>query len=280
MMLVALLAYGVQYYGLNQFDRPFSPRHSILKPSGAIGINLGFAGTLMLGTIFLYPLRKRWAWLRRQGNSKHWLDYHVVLGFVAPVLIAFHASFKFRGLAGVAFWLMVGVALSGMAGRYIYGKIPRRIKADELSLMILGEMLSRTSATVEGGESVSLAELQPLLQVPSSEQVAHWPLVVVLAYFVSSDLARPFVIARLRLRAMNCGEAVRCLGGFLPGKHHRLEWMLGLACQQAELTRRIVFLARVQQAFRLWHVIHRPFSYAFAVLAGVHIVVAMLLGFM
>jgi hypothetical protein len=109
--------------------------------------------------------------------------------------------------------------------------------------------------------------------------VEHWPLVVVLGYFVSSDLARPFVMARLRLRAMSTAEAIRCLGGFLPCKHARLEWMLGLARQQAELSRRIVFLSRAQQMFRLWHVVHRPFSYAFAVLAVIHIVVAMLLGF-
>jgi hypothetical protein len=278
-MLVALVVYGGDYYGMNQFDRPFSPKHTLLKPSGAIGINLGFVGTLVVAAIFFYPLRKRWAWLRRQGNSKHWLDYHVALGFAAPVFIAFHASFKFRGLAGVAFWVMVVVALSGLVGRYIYGKIPQRIKADELSLMILGEMLSRTTTKLRAGESISQADMQPLLQVPSPEQVAHWPLVVVLGYFVTSDLARPFVMARLRLRAIGATEAVRCLGGLLPSKHARLEWMLGLARQQAELSRRIVFLSRAQQAFRLWHVIHRPFSYAFAVLALTHIVVAMLLGF-
>ena len=278
-ILVVLAVYGREYYGMNQFARPFSPKHSLLKPGGVIGINLGFLGTLMLGAIFLYPLRKRWAWLRRQGNSKHWLDYHVALGFAAPAFIAFHASFKFRGLAGIAFWVMVVVALSGVVGRYIYGKIPQRIKADELSLMILGEMLSRTSAHGFGGESISPADMQPLLQVPSPEQVAHWPLVVVLGYFVTSDLARPFLIAGLRLRTMSAAEAVRCLGGLAPGKNARLEWMLGLARQRAELSQRIVFLPRAQQAFRLWHIIHRPFSYAFAVLAIVHIVVAMLLGF-
>jgi hypothetical protein len=45
------------------------------------------------------------------------------------------------------------------------------------------------------------------------------------------------------------------------------------------LSRRVVFLSHAQQVFKLWHVVHRPFSYAFAVLALVHIFVAMLLGF-
>jgi hypothetical protein len=278
-LVFVLAIYGADYYSLGQSDRPFSPKHSVLKPGGFVGINLGLFGVLMLCAIFLYPLRKRWAWLRRRGNSKHWLDYHVVLGMAAPALIAFHASFKFRGLAGVAFWVMVAVALSGLVGRYLYGKIPQRVKADELSLMVLREMLARTTAKLGDQGPISQSDMQPLLQVPSPDQAAHWPLIVVLGYFVTSDLARPFLIARLRLRAMSAAQAVHCLFGLLPGPHARLEWTLGLACQQAVLSRRIVFLSRAQQAFQLWHVVHKPFSYAFAVLAVFHIVVAMLLGF-
>ena len=97
-VMVALTLYGADYYRLSQADRPFSPKHHLLKPSGTVGINLGVLGVLMLCGIFLYPLRKRWAWLQKQGNSKHWLDHHVVLGVAAPVCIAFHSSFKFHGL--------------------------------------------------------------------------------------------------------------------------------------------------------------------------------------
>jgi hypothetical protein len=45
------------------------------------------------------------------------------------------------------------------------------------------------------------------------------------------------------------------------------------------ISRRLIFLSQAQRVFKLWHVVHRPFSYAFAVLALVHIGVAMLLGF-
>src|SRR6202142_3393721 len=142
-LLVALALYGADYYSLSQADRPFSPKHHLLKPSGAVGINLGVLGVLMLCGIFLYPLRKRWAWLQRQGNSKHWLDHHVVLGIAAPVCIAFHSSFKFRGLAGVAFWVMVGVAVSGLIGRYLYAQILGQVATAEQSLRIFQEVLER-----------------------------------------------------------------------------------------------------------------------------------------
>ena len=137
--IVALLVYGADYYRLGQADRAFSPKHHLLRPSGIVGINLGLLGVLMLCGIFLYPLRKRWGWLQKQGNSKHWLDHHVVLGVAAPLCIAFHASFKFRGLAGMAFWVMVAVSLSGLIGRYLYAQIQLQVAAAESSLLGVSE---------------------------------------------------------------------------------------------------------------------------------------------
>ena len=72
----AFAAYGFDYYTLSWKDRPFSPKHMLLRPSGPIGVNLGIFGVLMFFLIYLYPLRKRWGWLGKQGNSRHWLDFH------------------------------------------------------------------------------------------------------------------------------------------------------------------------------------------------------------
>lgn len=271
-VMVALTLYGADYYRLSQADRPFSPKHHLLKPGGAVGINLGVLGVLMLCGIFLYPLRKRWAWLQKQGNSKHWLDHHVVLGVAAPVCIAFHSSFKFHGLAGVAFWVMVGVSLSGLVGRYLYAQIPRQVATDELSLRIFHEVLERQRI-------IPQTDLRRLLHLPAPNQVSRRSAFAALGYMVGSDLARPFRVARLRLQVMGLRPTIRSLGGLLPPKNTQLEGVLSLARKQALLSRRVVFLSHAQQVFKLWHVVHRPFSYAFAVLALVHIFVAMLLGF-
>jgi hypothetical protein len=271
-LLVALALYGADYYRLSQADRPFSPKHHLLKPGGMVGINLGLLGVLLLCGIFLYPLRKRWAWLQKQGSSTHWLDHHVVLGVAAPVCIAFHSSFKFRGLAGIAFWVMVGVALSGLIGRYLYAQIPRQVASDEMSVRIFRGVLERQ-------QIVSQSDLRQLFQLPAPNQVARRSAISALGYMVASDLARPFRVARLRVRVMGTGAAILSLGGILQPKNAQLEGVIGLARKQALLSRRIVFLSHAQQVFKLWHVVHRPFSYAFAVLALVHIVVAMLLGF-
>ena len=235
---------------------------------------MGLLGVLMLCGIFLYPLRKRWAWLQKQGSSKHWLDHHVVLGVAAPVCIAFHSSFKFRGLAGIAFWVMVAVALSGLIGRYLYAQIPRQVAAAES----VTEDVSGSVGTSKDHPSSGSAT--PLVPFTRAQQCDHAGLPSPLwATWSLSDLARPFRVARLRLRVMGVERGIRSLGGCctknLPARRSdsvspgSRRCFPGASC----------FSLMPQQVFKLWHVVHKPFSYAFAVLALVHIVVAMLLGF-
>jgi hypothetical protein len=270
--MVILMFYGGDYYRLSQADRAFSPKHHLLRPSGIVGINLGLLGVLLLCGIFLYPLRKRWGWLRKQGSSKRWLDHHVVLGVAAPVCIALHASFKFHGLAGIAFWVMVAVSLSGLVGRYLYAQIPRQVAAAESSLLGFQNVLDRQAI-------VPQADLRRLLNSPAASQVSHWSALTALVYIMASDLARPFRIARLRVSILGIKSTIRSLCGFLPSKNAQFEEVICLACKQALIYRRALFLSHARRVFELWHVVHKPFSYAFAVLALIHIGVAMLLGF-
>src|ERR1700747_75898 len=88
-LIVALTVYGYDYYTLGLADRPFSPKHLALRPQGTIGLKLGWLGVSMFLIIFLYPLRKAWPWLMKKGSSRHWLDYHVILGIAAPLVIPF-----------------------------------------------------------------------------------------------------------------------------------------------------------------------------------------------
>ena len=83
-LVLAIAAYGFDYYTLGTEDRPFSPKHALLRPSGPIGIKLGMLGVGMFLMIYLYYFRKRWGWLASIGRTKHWLDFHIVLGVTAP----------------------------------------------------------------------------------------------------------------------------------------------------------------------------------------------------
>src|ERR1700758_3564039 len=139
-VVLVIAGYGWNYYTLSAAQRPFSPKHQLLRPSGTIGIKLGMVGVLMFFLIYLYPLRKKWGWLGRMGNSRHWLDFHVVLGATALIIIPLHSSFKFGNIAGMAFWSMLMVTMSGFVGRYLYAQIPRSLNAAELSMKELEDM--------------------------------------------------------------------------------------------------------------------------------------------
>jgi hypothetical protein len=69
------------------------------------------------------------------------------------------------------------------------------------------------------------------------------------------------------------------MGGLLSTGDPEVERIVTLVRRKASLSKRILFLDRAERVFHLWHVIHRPFSYAFAVLAVFHIVNAVRLGY-
>ena len=278
-MILALAIYGANYYTLSAADRPFSPKHAVLRPSGAIGLKLGFLGFGMFLLIFLYPLRKRWAWLGRQGSAKRWLDFHVLLGLAAPFVIAFHSSFKFRGFAGMAFWIMLAVSISGIIGRYLYAQIPRSLSAAEISRKELQDKQDALSVQLRQQRLLPESDLRSLLKLPSAERVASLPMIAALTYMMALDVSRAFRVARLRRRALTMGETLSAFGGLLRTRHTELENAIAVAREEAATAKRIVFLARAQQVFHLWHVVHKPFSYSFAVLALTHIGVVVAMGY-
>lgn len=278
-LIVGILAYGFDYYTAGANDRPFMAKHHLLRPSGRIGVNLGILGLSQFVIIFLYALRKHWTWLGRQGLSRHWLDYHVLLGITAPFVIALHASFKFRGFAGIAFWIMVAVALSGVVGRYLYSQIPRRVNAAEFSRKELQELQEKMAQQLAGQSLLRQSDVRSALRLPSQETVDRLFVPMALVYMLALDIARPFRIAGLRRHALSGSEHLTTLGGLLPTRHFELEKAIAVAREEASLSKRILFLSRTQQVFHLWHVVHKPFSYSFAVLALIHIGVVLMMGF-
>src|ERR1700758_5288905 len=243
-LIVALTVYGFDYYTLGSTDRPFSPKYAALRPSGTIGLKLGWLGVIMFLIIFLYPLRKAWPWLMKKGSSRHWLDYHVILGIAAPFVIAFHSSFKFAGFAGMAFWIMFAVSVSGIVGRYLYGQIPRNLKAAEMTQKELQDLHQKFASQLQERNLISARDLQALLTLPSRERVQQLSMFTALGYMFALDIARALRAARLRRHALSFGEKLTTLGGFLKTSNHDVEKAVGVAREDAALSKRILFLKR------------------------------------
>lgn len=278
-IVLVIAGYGFNYYTLSSLNRPYSPKHDVLKPSGTIGIKLGMLGVFLFFLIYLYPLRKKWGWLGRQGNSRHWLDFHIVLGTLAPVIIAFHATFKFGNIAGMAFWSMLCVTLSGFVGRYLYAQIPRNLNAAELSLKEMQEVENALREKLADQKLTFGKRLESIFDLPTPADVEHMPMLFALVYMILIDLKRPFQLSLLRLQAAGFGSWIGSLLGLRATGDVRLEGAIQIARKQAALSKRILFLSRTQQVFNMWHVIHRPFSYAFALLALIHIGLVLYMGY-
>jgi hypothetical protein len=273
-LIAGLAIFGWRYYLLELEERPFSPRHHLLRPSGSIGISLGVLGTVLFAIIFLYAVRKRIVWLASLGNTRHWMDFHIVAGLTAPVIIAFHAAFKFRGIAGAAFFIMLAVALSGVVGRYLYSQIPRSLSAAEFSLAELQAMDEEIHALLLDC-GVREADYSFLLSLPSREAMRRMSPLVALWKMFAFDAVMPWRIVQIRRRIGR-----QSFSRHASGNKHEVERIVAMIATRSRLTKRVVFLEHTRRYFHLWHVIHRPFSYAFAVLALAHIAVVIGLGFL
>jgi hypothetical protein len=271
--------YGFDYYRLPRELRPFSDKHELLRPSGLIGINLGILGTVLFLIIFLYALRKVVPWLGRIGTAKHWMDFHIICGVSAPIIIAYHASFKFNNIAGVAFWIMAAVAISGLAGRYLLAQIPQSLNAAKSSLQELSHNEDELSEALARQSIYSAEKLARIFALPTPEEVRKHSTLATLWTMIVLDLKRPFQVATMRRQASSFGRVLISFGGLLSTGNPEVERIVTLVRRKASLSKRILFLDRAERVFHLWHVIHRPFSYAFAVLAVFHIVNAIRLGY-
>jgi hypothetical protein len=284
LVLVGITAYfavtGFSYYITPIADRPFHVAHQRLRPGGAIGVRLGISALVMFCVIYLYPLRKKLKFLRFMGSTKHVLDYHILLGLCAPIWVAMHSAFKFRGIAGVSFWIMLCVVVSGIVGRYLYSQIPRSRKDMEFSLIELEHLRMETALQLQNVDIESGPEWDRLFTPIDRDRVRRMSLVSALWHILLLDIRRPFHIAALRRQNLSPLERFATLGGFLASSRADLERIMQVARKESWLSAKIIFLDRASQMFHLWHVVHRPFSYGFVLLAILHIGLVTAMGFL
>lgn len=112
------------------------------EPGHGFGLVLGITGAAAMVLLSLYSVRKRVPRLARFGRLPRWLDAHVTLGLVGPMLVLFHTAGRLGGIISVAFWSMVVVVTSGVLGRYVYAQVPRTIAGRERGLAELGAELA------------------------------------------------------------------------------------------------------------------------------------------
>jgi hypothetical protein len=250
-----------------------------LKPSGTVGLKLGMFGLFLFALVYLYPLRKRWMWLARQGKAKHWLDFHIILGLVAPVVITFHSAFKIQGFAGMAWWTMIALVVSGLVGRYFYAQIPHKLDAANMTLKEMEDLREQFIEELGSQHLLNPLKIARLFHLPNIQEVQQMSLIRALFKMVMFDLMQPLKVWSIRRSCEGAWGKILTLGGILRTRHYELERSIRLISRQAALSKRILFISKAERVFFLWHVVHRPFSLSFAIFVIIHVGVVVSLGY-
>jgi len=268
-VFITLANNGISYYRVNLEERFYHPDHSRLKSSGSLGHTLGVTGSLcILVGVGTYMVRKRNRPLARLGQLKYWLEFHIFLCTVGPLLVLYHTSFKFGGIVAVSFWSMAAVVFSGVIGRFIYVQIPRTIQGKELDIKQLNEMSSdisnRISREISVGEKIT-AKIDHLSDL---NRYKHITLGNSIAYIISDfwGLKHTLLALKKEMRQLHLPKI-------------KVKEILSLTKSKLLLTRRIALLRTMQKLFKYWHIVHLPFAITMFVIMLVHVAVTIIFGY-
>lgn len=267
LLATSFLAYqGYSYYSLGIEQRFFHPEHQTLKPSGFLGHTLGILGSLlMLVGVSTYMLRKRISKFSRIGVLKYWLEFHIFLCTLGPILVLYHTAFKFGGLVAVSFWSMIAVVLSGVIGRYIYLQIPRTIEGREMNLNEINQIKEDLNNKLIKGYNIDEKVLEEILNAVKKRPDRS----------ENNMVARS--IAKYRFERKTIKDVKTILGQHnVSSKNYRE--VAELIKDEINLNRKIDRLISMQNLFKYWHVAHLPFALLMLIIMLVHVAVAITFG--
>ena len=262
-----LLYKGIPYYSTPIEERFYHPDHSWFKPSGVFGHGLGIVGTLLiLIGVFGYIAKKKYRALARLGRLKYWLEFHIFLCSLGPVMILFHTAFKFGGLVSVSFWSMVAVVASGVIGRFIYIQIPRTIEGRELSLQEVKSMKNNLDDILKNHYRLD-------------EQSSH---AVLVAVTLDPHKQRGNFFSGMFTKYFETQSSISGVKKVLRGNrlaNQDIAKIVRLVKDEITLNNRIERLQLMQKLFRYWHVAHLPFALIMLIIMVIHVGVTLALGY-
>ncbi|MDP2342063.1 MAG: NAD(P)-binding domain-containing protein [Deltaproteobacteria bacterium] len=265
LILASLFLVGSDYYLLPSEERRQQAMHELLRPAGLWGHSVGVVSTVFMLATLIYPMRKRWRLLKGTSTIRSWLTFHMFVGVMSPLIVAFHATFLMNNLLAVWTWAALSVVVgTGVFGRFLFGLVP----AQAGKVLELSEVRARLR-TLE-------RQLEPrLVEATNAEAVrglfSRANAAPAKTSFLKLLLGTP--AAQRRLRA----EIDRARPYF-PDEHSFASFRDGIV-DVARGRVQEAFYGSLKRFFRGWLVIHVVLSLFMMVLIGAHIGVSLWLGF-
>ena len=252
----------------------FSNRNEgYLTAESGVGYWLGISGALIMLTLILYPLRKRYKFLHGIGKVANWFRLHMVLGILGPALVVLHTNFKLGSLnSQLALFTMLIVVASGIIGRYLYSKVHKGLYGSQAQLREVVDDLS----VLKDGLGASFSGLESVAKE--------------LARYVPDEL-RPPSFAKGITSALFSGARTRASRRRILGlarhyldraphlqdlsrrqRRHQLrdiDQQLGLYFTVVKKAERLAFFERI---FGLWHHLHVPLFVLLTLTVVLHVI--------
>jgi dihydropyrimidine dehydrogenase (NAD+) subunit PreT len=265
--IAGLSAQGGSYYLLDSAARLSYPRDRFLRPSGIWGHGVGIVATLVMLMNFLYPMRKRIGSMSRMGSVPMWLVFHVSIGLVTPLVILYHAAFRFNNMiATFTYGSLLVVVTTGIIGRYIYSMVPGTsgLRSGELADLQRSWNDLLTAIRSDMGESAAPEWIERLIAppVPARDSSPGHALAAVLRWPLSA------VSARARTRS---------LAARLPGE--RADALKRAVGQMVRLRLQIEFFGGIKRLLATWRFGHSLLAIFLVLVIVTHVIISVVFGY-
>ncbi|MCW8922471.1 MAG: pyridine nucleotide-disulfide oxidoreductase [Gammaproteobacteria bacterium] len=261
-LTIILIWWGVERRDLN-----------LISAESGLGYALGIVGAILMLLLLVYPLRKRVRVISRFGSIKFWFRTHMLFGVLGPVLILFHSNFQIGSLnSTVAMLCMLTVAISGLVGRYLYGKIHHGLYGSHIEM----KELKTVTQEVERGLSNELGEDEFLqkLYVYENSFTQSKSLLMTIMMFISAQIKTRILykreLADLDKRLLENVNS-RIWNQQEYGVHKKL--IHGLLADFFRSIRKTAGYIVSEKLFSLWHLLHLPIFFLMLISALVHVFV-------
>lgn len=251
-------------------------RDSGLTPESGAGYWLGIVGSSLMVLLLLYPLRKRFKFLRSLGSVVFWFRTHMILGVLGPVLILLHANFRLGSLnSNIALTAMLIVAGSGLVGRYLYGRIHlglygRKVVVQEIladadalkglvgsRLPVADRVVAELNVFAQRGTATPNGLLAGLFFLP----IIGWQARAVRARLIA-DARRVIAVEGKKL------------GWQRKVRRRQFAAVADLVSLHVAAVKKAAAFAFYERLFGLWHIFHLPLFFVLVIAAIVHIFAA------
>lgn len=244
--------------------------HAPYSSSSNFAYYLGLVGGALMLALLIYPLRKRIRILQALGPLRIWFRFHMVAGFLGPLLVLFHSTFHVRSVnAAVALASMLLVAASGIVGRFIYREIHRGLYGSRMTHEELQQSLDKQLKEVQSSSVLPREvkqEIESFARLVSCVPEGRWRRV---AHFVSLGVRRRLAGRRARRTMAKHALSSRTV---LNGTLADLDQLLLNIDATLKAAQTTAQFSTYERLFSQWHAVHVPFLFMLLITALVHVV--------